>query len=400
MGRWRRVLWLLCAVVAGADEGARPRPRPNADKECEFPGTCSAPTGYASKRLSGVVPRRQWVDSEGGYGGASAIQAIALTHGSWISQALVRKAAADGGGHDSPKLGYEILHTNIAGALSKLKLTSEVFGSDSYPQWRPFLAWLKGHLAVGTPVVWFVMTQGGAHDAYGLANATYDAAQPVFGVYSRHALTNASAVYVDDVLVHGAVPPRLHVFLLRRSPFAIRASFPGSGFAPDGDLNLGYFRPFDSLVDTPLMRGNCSRAAKGEGKREAYPCLDVQYAFGVAIPGNANGPSLPLRLAVSGDGAEPDTTVEGTKASELKATVTVSDVSFETSYVLFRFDKGNTAVPAESKNYFATADWALTFLVAGPNATNAATTFTWTDPHAILSNTSVAYRAVVDRGGL
>lgn len=170
-------------------------------------------------------------------------------------------------------------------------------------------------------------------------------------------------------------------------------SCPGSGKAPDGSANLGYYRRFDTLVDTLYLRGNCSKADDKRG--EAYPCLDVAYDFGVAISGNAAGPSLPVSLALDKD-YEPDTDVGDVAALELSATVTVRDVRLNGRYVLFRFDKGNSAVPSESKDYFDAADWALSFAVAGPNGTNATVAYAWEDPHKILSNTTVAYRCVPD----
>lgn len=70
---------------------------------------------------------------------------------------------------------------------------------------------------------------------YNIPNATYDHLETVFGIYSNHSLTDPT-VYPDDVLVHT------------------------SQFAPDGINNTGYYRRFDSLVDTTDMNGNCSAA--------------------------------------------------------------------------------------------------------------------------------------------
>ncbi|KAH8046783.1 hypothetical protein JL721_12308 [Aureococcus anophagefferens] len=347
----------------------------------------------SSTDASSATTATTWVDAEGVFGGASAIQAIALSYGVYVSQGVARRAAADGGGHGSPKLGYEILHTNVAGALDKLRFQYEVYDGPTYPQWRSYLLWLKRRLAGGAPVLWFPMRAGGAHDAYGLANATYDVIQPVFGIYSQYALTDASEVFDDDVLAHGSGKGRTRernsqLQRLLSRPFSTR-----SGKAPDGSANLGYYRRFDTLVDTLYLRGNCSKADDKRG--EAYPCLDVAYDFGVAISGNAAGPSLPVSLALDKD-YEPDTDVGDVAALELSATVTVRDVRLNGRYVLFRFDKGNSAVPSESKDYFDAADWALSFAVAGPNGTNATVAYAWEDPHKILSNTTVAYRCVPD----
>ena len=78
-----------------------------------------------------------------------SIQTIALSHGVYISQDLLRKAAAPGGGHGEPGLGYEILHTNIGGALDNLGFIHEEFDyvNEPVPQQESYLNWLKKHLA-------------------------------------------------------------------------------------------------------------------------------------------------------------------------------------------------------------------------------------------------------------
>jgi hypothetical protein len=62
-----------------------------------------------------------------------SIQTIALAHGVYISQDLLRKAAAPGGGHGGPGFGYEILHTNIGGALDNLGFIHEEFDYAKLP---------------------------------------------------------------------------------------------------------------------------------------------------------------------------------------------------------------------------------------------------------------------------
>ena len=79
------------------------------------------------------------------------------------------------------------------------------------------------------------MCKGDAHQSYNIPNATYDHIESVFGIWSNHPLSDPT-VYPDDVLVHT------------------------SGYALDGTENLGYYRRFDSLVDTIEMNGNCTDA--------------------------------------------------------------------------------------------------------------------------------------------
>lgn len=326
------------------------------DPNCQYPGTCVAPTRKYSNVMN-VEPRHQWGDS-GGYCGSLSVQAIAESYGLWISQTVVRKSAADGGGHGNPTDGYEILHTNIEGALDNLMLTYETFASNDYPQSPAYLEWLKQKLAASQPVVWFIMCAGDGHDCYGIPNATYDHVEPVFGIYSDDM---TAPVMPDDVLVHG------------------------SDYAPDGSNNTGYFRRFDSLVDTTDMDGNCSEAVPMYGKNEMYPCIEQVHAFGVAITGLVQGPTLPTYLKMSSTD-EPDV-ASGKPPGDLYATVTVSGAEAGRKYKMYRFDRGNAVVPASSEDYEQEADWCLTFDGTGDD-------FVWADSHPILSNTSVAYRTI------
>jgi hypothetical protein len=189
-----------------------------------------------------------------------------LTHGVWISQDLIRKNAAPGGGHGNDTLGYEILHTNIEGALTNLGFKYDAFDylNIPLPQSYSYISWLKSKLAQGQGVVWFIMCKGDGHNSYNIPNATYDHIEAVYGLWSNYTLTDPT-VYPDDVLVHT------------------------SGYAPDGINNTGYYRRFDSLIDTTDMNGNCSAAVPQFRQNEAYPCLEKNHSFGYAITGLING---------------------------------------------------------------------------------------------------------------
>lgn len=159
-----RTLALALALVAPAvalhpfDDA----PRARDDASCVAPGTCTAPD-LAYSAVAPVVPRKQWGNS-GGFCGSLSVQAIALTYGTWISQSLVRKAAGPGGGHGNKLRGYEILHTNIGGALDNLGLAFDAFDyvHEPTPQSPAFLRFLKQHLVAGEPIVWFIMCKARA----------------------------------------------------------------------------------------------------------------------------------------------------------------------------------------------------------------------------------------------
>ena len=361
---------LRLAVLAGVLVAARGHEK---DEFCYRPGSCEVPP-YVFSAVAATAPRAAWTSS-GGYAAAASIQTVALTYGVWVSQSVVRLAADDGGGEGSAKRGWQVLHDNIGPALEELGFSYEYFGDEIVggdDTGDAFVAWLKSKLSRTVPVVAFALLRGGAHypvypPPSNLMNATYDTAIPIFGLYSNASLAPpwADTVYADDVLVHGA--PTL---------------------VPNGDANGGYARRFDSLVDTTAMGGNCSRASKG-ARAAAFPCFDRKRVFAAAVTGLAAGPSLPVALAVSA-AAEPDTTQEGVKASMLRAKVTVGNLTAGTRYVIFRFDRGNAVVPNETRGYWDAADWCLGFRAVGAS-------FLWRDPHVIVSNQTVAYRAIRDR---
>ena len=124
---------LLHAESAAAAADALPKPLQENGKraggggggalpgKCVEPAVCAPPAQAQFQRVMAVPSRQQW-EQGGGYCGSLSIQAIAQSYGAWISQAEVRKAAGPGGGHGDKENGYEILHTNIGGALDNLKV--------------------------------------------------------------------------------------------------------------------------------------------------------------------------------------------------------------------------------------------------------------------------------------
>mmetsp|Transcript_6441 Transcript_6441/g.20125 ORF Transcript_6441/g.20125 Transcript_6441/m.20125 type:complete len:436 (-) Transcript_6441:284-1591(-) len=353
-------LLLVAALVRSDDEVAEE------DDLCVFPGTCAPPrkSVYPFSSVMPVVPRHQW-EINGGYCGAMSVQAIAMSLGAWMSQSVIRQAAPSGGGHGDPLNGYELLNTNTGAALEALGLSYEAFDTTLHqPQSNAYLEWMKRKLAEGSPVIWFIMCAGDAHDAYGLG--PFDHIEPVFGIYSKSSL--ADPVREDDILVHS------------------------SDYAPDGPRNLGYYRRFDTLVDAMEMTGNCSDAQAPHGLNEAYPCLNVNQNFGFAVTGFARGPTVPLSIEV--DNIDEPCTPCGEDPIPTTATVTIPNLAPQQGYLLYRFDRGNAIVPSDVEDYPAAADWVLAF-VAGLS-TQGSDTLVWTDSHAFSSDSTIAYRCVED----
>lgn len=77
------------------------------------------------------------------------------------------------------------------------------------------------------------MCKGDSHTGDG--NVPFDHIEPAWGLFSNHPLSDEE-IYEDDYIQHG------------------------SDYSPDGANNTGYFRSFDSLIDTVDMDGNCKYA--------------------------------------------------------------------------------------------------------------------------------------------
>ena len=176
-----------------------------------------------------------------------------MSYGVYHSQDIIRKQApvADPPGHGDPDEGYEILHSNIEGALDNLGLSYSSWDWENQPkpQGANYLSWLKGQLVSGAGIVQFVLCKGDRHNSYGpIYNPVpYDHVEPFFKIYSRSPLNNTE-VNDDDIVVHG------------------------SDYSPDGPDNFGYFRSMDSLLDDKRMEGNCRDAGEGYGKNEVSAC--------------------------------------------------------------------------------------------------------------------------------
>ena len=288
----------------------------SADDSCVAPGTCTPPDlKYVAGR--DVIPRKQWGNS-GGFCGAMSVQSIALSYGLYVSQDLIRKATDKGAGHGNRIEGYEVLHSNIDSTLSNLLLEGESwdYANEQHPQGERYLSWLKGQLANDNGVVQFVLCQGDAHNSYGPIDdpIPYDHIEPFFKLYSDSPL-NDTTVYPTDVVSHG------------------------SGYAPDGDANLGYFRPFSSLLDDTDMKGNCKDAGSVYMENEMYPCINSDLIYGTAITGiKPNSDRTAEKLALYVDTVtEPDVR-NGEAPVAFNGTAVVSSLVPNTDYIIYRYN--------------------------------------------------------------
>jgi len=164
------------------------------------------------------------------------------------------------------------------------------------------------------------MCKGDAHDAYGLG--PFDHIEPAFGLYSNHPLSDPE-IYDDDYLVHG------------------------SDYSPDGVKNLGYFRKFNSMVDTIKMDGNCKNAQAPHGLNQAYPCYNDQQNWGAAITGLKDPKKITLPLSLFVDNWKEPNVRTGEKPVAMTATILVKGLTAGKEYVVYMFET-TEAYPSDS----------------------------------------------------
>ena len=287
---------------------------------CVYPGTCTPPNTTFFRVANGPVPGQQWNDL-GGFCGAFSIQHAALSAGAWVSQDLVRKANRDQRGehhmHGDEKVGFEVMPSNVAYTAANLGLAYEEWDyTQPSPQAPAFKKWLKSQLVRGRPIVWFPMCKGDLHICYPGScpgGGRVDHVEPMWGIYSNHPLDDTT-VYDDDWIVH----------------------------ASDQDYEP-YYRPLNSLEDTPDMLGNCKDAGRGFGRNEMYPCFDASVAYGLAVKGLAINSTATLPTSITTDGAVYEPNVRrGSSPKQLTARVSISGLTPRQQYTTFRYDSTAT----------------------------------------------------------
>jgi hypothetical protein len=344
------------AVRVGSDGSAGP---------CVPPGQCTPPATTFSRVIAGPSPGQQW-NTAGGFCGAFSVQHGALAFGAWISQDLVRKANRDQDiphhMHGDPTVGYEVMPSNVEYTAQKLRLRYSLWDSSQpSPQAPAYKRWLKAHLAAGHPIAWFPICKGDSHVCYPDScpnGGACDHVEPMFGLFSNHALDDPT-VYDDDWVLH----------------------------ASDQDL-MPYYRPLNSLDDSLAMNGNCKNAGAGFGKNEMYPCFDASVTYGLAVLGlDVNGtkqsPLFPVSVSTPGSAGEPNVRA-GQPAVPLLATLTVTGLTSGSSYVLYRYN--GTALLPQGPPFSAGAESATPFTAKGASESLA-------DPTPFMSDTAVYWLA-------
>lgn len=281
-----------------------------------------------------IPPRLQWPNDHG-YCGETALQAIGLYYGAWISQKVIRDAAG----------GELLLGENAELAARKLRFRCEPWpGGKSAADCSGFVAWLKSRLLGGYPAMIGVFLHGAGHD-----DPDYDHIVPVVGV--RTAPADTGGLSGRDRLI-------LHNNFSRET----------------------IERPVDTLFAT---REACCSSVEGGG------CIPKKRIFALVIKGIIDPArvTFPVRITVE-RWDEPNVSL-GADPAQMKASVTVSGLNKGRTYALLRYN-GFQDVPSNGgvSEYLASKYARKTEFIAGKD------TFTGRDLEPFRSDGCVFYRCV------
>lgn len=310
-----------------------------------------------------IPPRLQW-DENNGYCGEVALVSAGLYFGEFLSQYDTREIA----GNDEPQYDQSaqlLLGVNDASTATKMHLSYSQWTPGKHPTARDFLAWVKGEVAKGYPVLIGLYTNEYLFYGSTKPNAgdpNYDHIVIVTGVRSAHALTWPPAYYPSDVLT-----------------FSDNGLWTGTA---NGRPQYTFSYPFGSF------QANREQANAENGSIYSLP--DAVRDYGIAITGviDESHETVPVHVATSVNYESPQI-VNGsdTRPSPMAmtVTVTVSGLHAGTEYHLYRYDSASSVPNGSFNAHKSAASNVWSFTAAGT---------TYELVQSIESDDEVIYRAV------
>ena len=373
----------LLAGCGGGDGGHAQEPGRNAGNTSLVPvilpgpippDSPAAPTGDAHAMSLALPPRQQWQVNYGYCGEVSFITA-GLYYGQYVSQYDARAAATPG--VDQSRSDSQLLvSVNDLTAASNMHLNAVEWSSQAASSSTDqFLAWVKGYVLAGYPVIIGIyVDQLAPGTSAGFPE--YDHIVAVDGIASNHPLAQGlqQAYYADDILQFSDNSGYYH------------ADYPDPGNDPTlADFLFQYgFGAFQrtrieaNAADAPPY----SLASHVDGR--------TQNA-GVAITGviDLDNETVPVRLATDRNDESPaiaDGSNARPPAEPLTLTATVYGLTAGVGYKVYQYDS-LAAIPDSAFNAHASAAvQTFTFTAAGSTYV--------LPPIAIQSNQVAAFRAV------
>lgn len=338
------------------------------------PNSPTAPTGDTDAMSLAMPPRQQW-EVNWGYCGEVSFITAGLYYGQYVSQYDARSAATPGVAQSRVD-SQLLIGVNDLTAASNMHLNAVEWSSQaSSSSTDQFLAWAKGYVLAGYPVIIGIYVNQFAPGTPA-GSSEYDHIVPVNGIASNHPLVPGldQPYYADDVLQFSDNSGYNH------------ADYPDLG----GNPPLAYFLfqyGFDAFQRTRVAANaddapKYSLASHVDGGTENA---------GVAITGviDLDNETVPVRLATDRNDESPPIT-DGSNlrppSEPLTLTATVFGLTAGASYKVYEYDS-LAAIPNSAFNAHASAA-VKTFAFTATDSTYVLPAM------GILSNQVAAFRAV------
>jgi len=335
------------------------------------------PSGAAYAMSLAIPPRHQW-NANYGYCGETAFISAGLYYGQYVSQYTARDAATPGMNQTDEK-SQLLVSVNDLTAAANMHLTAVQWnGQANTVTTNQYLAWIKGYVLAGYPVIMGVYVNRyapGGNPSAGFSS--YDHIVPVNGIASNHPLVAGfnQTYYPDDILQ------------ISDNDGTNNVNYPNQFTAPPIAAAYLFQYGFEKFQMTRVQ----ANSANGPPYSLALHTNSSNQNSAVAITGiiDLNKETVPVRLATNLNYENPAMGKGSTTppaAAPLTLTATVYGLTAGVKYNVYQYNSLK-AIPNSSFN---------------ANAASAYQSFTFTatgstyelPPVKIMSDQTAAFRAV------
>ena len=340
------------------------------------PDSPPPPAGATYAMSLAIPPRHQW-NGNYGYCGETAFISAGLYYGQYVSQYAARAAATPGLSQTDVN-SQLLVAVNDLTAAANMHLNAVAWNSLSSASTSQYLAWIKGYVLAGYPVIMGVYVNQYQPDGNGVTGfSSYDHIVPVNGIASNHPLVAGleQTYYADDVLQ------------ISDNSGNNNARYPGQNSGPPVAAAYLFQYDFASFQKTRSQ----ANAPTAPPYSLAIHSNNSNTNAAVAITGvtDLNHETVPVRLATDLNYENPAITNGSNSppaAAPLTLTATVYGLTAGVNYNVYQYDR-LSAIPNSAFNANAAA--------AAQRYSFTATGSTYVLPAIrILSNQVVALRAV------
>ncbi|MFZ6874197.1 hypothetical protein ACO0LF_19240 [Undibacterium sp. Di27W] len=335
------------------------------------------PSGAAYAMSLAIPPRHQW-NANYGYCGEVAFISAGLYYGQYVSQYTARAVATPGVNQNDVSSQLLVAVNDLTAAANMHLNAVEWNGQANTVTTNQYLAWIKGYVLAGYPVIMGVYVNwyepGGSLSA---GFSSYDHIVPVNGIASNHPLVPGlnQTYYADDILQ------------LSDNSGTNNVNYPNQTSAPPVASAYLFQYGFDKFQ---MTRTQANTATAPPYSLALHSNSSTQNAA-VAITGviDLNHETVPVRLATDLNYENPAMSKGSNTApaaAPLSLTATVYGLTAGVKYNVYQYNT-LTAIPNSAFNANASA--------AYQSYTFTATNSSYVLPEIkIMSNQVAAFRAV------